>query len=44
MPCIFDNIEQELLFALRETLAVAGYADFYRIYSKRAVVVIKPGK
>jgi superfamily II DNA or RNA helicase len=28
MPRIFDNIEQELLSALRETLAVANRADF----------------
>lgn len=28
MPCIFDNIEQQLLDALRESLDVADRADF----------------
>lgn len=28
MPRIFDNIDQELLPALQETLAVSGRADF----------------
>ncbi len=28
MPRIFDNIEQQLLFALQETLTVSDRADF----------------
>jgi len=29
MPRIFDNIEQQLLTVLQETLQVSNHADFY---------------
>jgi hypothetical protein len=42
MPRIFDNIGQSLLPALRETLNLAGWADFCVGYFNPATPVVGP--
>lgn len=41
MPRIFDNIEQHLLPALRETIQVAGPFEFSRHALRRAVASLR---